>query len=74
MTDGLIWISRKINGMLGGGSNEMFCSRAWRLRDSFLWWVTAGFIDYCTPLGLWHYDGMTHCQSCYVAERHRGRV
>lgn len=67
----LIAISQLINACLGGDADEMLSSRAWRLREHWFWGAVRWWLDNASPVMWWRDEGMTHCESCWYAERNR---
>jgi hypothetical protein len=69
----LIIISQVMNVIIGGDCDEMFCAKAWRYKNKSKFWYYSSYIvdNYVWPLSIWHYEGMTHCESCFWAEQKR---
>lgn len=69
----LIYISQGFGVILTGEPDEMFCAAAWKYKDRSRFWGTACYIidNYVWPLSIWTFEGMTHCESCFVAELKR---
>jgi hypothetical protein len=69
----LIYISQGFLVILTGEPDIMFCAMAWQKRNESKFWSTSRYIvdNYVWPLSVWHYEGMTHCESCFWAEQKR---
>ena len=64
--------SQAFNTLIGGSPYEMTSSRAWRLRNDYIFWKFIQlFLDNVPPLSWWRYPDMTHCESCFYAENSR---